>query len=122
VRFRAPACRGLDQGIDGRAPPATDVRMWARIPRRWRIVGISLAGFLALAYALASLVDEPLRGVVERRMNAQLKGYRVRIGTLDLHPLGLGLDLENVIVIQDATPDPPLARVPALVLSVHWRR
>lgn len=95
--------------------------MWARLSRPWRIVAVTLAAVLALAYAAAYLIDRPLRGVVERRMNAALTGYKVHVGELDLHPLGLGLDLENVTVIQEAAPDPPLALVPALSLSVHWR-
>ena len=89
--------------------------------RRRRIAIVTLGVVIALAYAAAYMLDEPLRRIVERRMNEQLAGYRVQIGTLDLHPFGLGVDLENLTVVQQAAPDPPLALVPALVLSVHWR-
>jgi hypothetical protein len=109
------------QGIDSRSVGARIAPMWARMPRRRRIAIVTLGVVLALAYAVAFLLDEPLRRIVERRMNEQLAGYRVRIGTLDLHPFGLGLDLENVTVVQEAAPEPPLALVPALALSVHWR-
>lgn len=91
------------------------------MPRGRRIAIVTLGLVIALAYAAAFMLDEPLRRVVERRMNEQLAGYRVQIGTLDFHPFGLGMDLENVTVVQQAAPDPPLALVPALVLSVHWR-
>jgi hypothetical protein len=45
----------------------------------------------------------------------------MRIGALDLHPLSFSVDLKDVILTQDAHPDPPMARVPALSASVQWR-
>ena len=54
-------------------------------------------------------------------MNAALDGYSVRIRQLRLHPLGFGVDLYDVVVVQDAYPDPPVATLPELNASVQWR-
>ena len=91
------------------------------IPRRWRIVGGALGLVLLVAYAVAFQIDEPLRRYTEAKMNRALKGYTVHITTLKFHPLGFSLHLLDTIVIQDAHPDPPVARIPRLSASVHWR-
>ena len=91
------------------------------IPRRWVIVGVAVGIVLLIAYALAFLIDEPLRRYTEAKMNRALKGYTVHIKKLDFHPLGFSLDLEEVLVVQDAHPEPAVARIPLLSASVHWR-
>jgi hypothetical protein len=87
--------------------------------QRWLLIVLAL--FVVVAVVMSFFVEEPLRRDIERRMNADLKGYEVRIGRLDFHPFGLSLDLENSIVIQKAHPKPPLAEVPNLSASVQWR-
>jgi hypothetical protein len=67
-------------------------------------------------------MDEPVRSYIERSANQQLEGYHIRIGKLDLHPLNLSLDLENVVLIQTAQPDPPLATIPSWHASMQWSR
>src|ERR1044071_9921831 len=84
-------------------------------------VGGILAFIIVIIFVLAYLIDEPLRRKVERDMNARLKGYSVRIEKLDFHPIGLSLDLENLSIYQTAHPDPPIASIPNLHASVHWR-
>ena len=69
---------------------------------------------------LAFVIDEPLRRYVERQVNQQLKGYTLHIDKLDLHPLSLSLDLENVTFIQKRNPEPPIAQVPKWHASVQW--
>jgi Domain of Unknown Function (DUF748) len=80
-----------------------------------------LAVILTAIFILAYLIDEPLRRRVESEMNARLKGYTVRIEKLDFHPIGLSLDLENLSIYQTAQPDPPVAYIPKLHASVHWK-
>ena len=88
--------------------------------KRWTwLVGI-LAVVVVLAYAVAFLIDEPLRRFTERQMNARMTGYTARIGQLDFHPIGFAVDLRDVVVVQDAHPDPPVLRVPQLTASVQW--
>ena len=85
---------------------------------RWRWVLGALAVLLVLAYAVAFLIDEPLRRTIERQMNARMKGYTARIGYLNFHPIGFSVDLRDLVLVQDAHPDPPIMRVPRLSASV----
>jgi Domain of Unknown Function (DUF748) len=90
--------------------------------RRWWIWLVGAVGLLVVATVVVSLfIDEPLRRYVERQMNARLQGYTVRIGALDSHPLGFSVDLEDVVIVQDAHPDPPVVRIPALSAGMQWR-
>ena len=83
------------------------------------VIGV-LAAVLVLAYAIAFLIDEPLRRTTERAMNARMKGYTARIGHLNFHPIGFAVDLRDLVIIQDGHPDPPVLRVPRLTASVQW--
>jgi hypothetical protein len=87
--------------------------------RRWIIAG-AVALLLVVVVFRARLVDEPVRRRVEAGVNAALDGYSVKIGKLRVHPLGFGVDLRDVVVTQDAYPDPPVATLPALDASVQW--
>jgi uncharacterized protein DUF748 len=89
--------------------------------RRWIWVGGILLALIVLAFVAARFIDAPLRRVVERNVNHRLVGYTARIGQLHFHPLGFSLDLEDVTLIQDAHPDPPIARFPRIDASVQWR-
>jgi hypothetical protein len=90
--------------------------------RRWWIWGAGAVALMVVAAVVASFfIDEPLRRYLERQLNARLQGYTVRIGALDLHPLGFSVDAKDVTLTQDAHPDPPVARVPELSASVQWR-
>lgn len=84
-------------------------------------IGAVLAFIVILVFAASYLVDEPLRRKLEAEMNNRLKGYTVRLTHLDFHPIGLSLDLEGLTVLQNAKPDPPIAEIPDLHASVHWR-
>lgn len=90
------------------------------VPRWLKWTGILVVVLLVLAVIVASFMDEPVRGYVERQVNRQLKGYSLHIGKLDLHPLSLSLDLENVRFIQNRNPEPPMAQVPKWHASVQW--
>jgi Domain of Unknown Function (DUF748) len=92
-----------------------------RISRRARwTLGILAAGIL-LAVLLSFFVNEPLRRYVEGQMNARLMGYRVSIGGLSFHPVGLSLTLSDLVFVQDANPDPPVASIPRLDASLQWK-
>jgi hypothetical protein len=58
---------------------------------------------------------------MEAELNGSLKGYSVRIGRLDFHPVGLSLDLEDCTIYQRAHPDPPIAHIPNLSASIQWK-
>lgn len=94
-----------------------------KIMRRRSIIWVGgiLGVLLILVFVLAYLIDEPLRRRMEANINASLDGYTVRIGKLDFHPIGLSLDLEESTISQNAHPDPPVAHIPNLAASVHWK-
>jgi hypothetical protein len=75
----------------------------------------------ATAIYVEFFVEERLRQRTEARINAALEGYTVKIQRLDFHPIGFSLDLENTVITQDAHPDRPVAEIPLLTASVHWR-
>lgn len=79
--------------------------------RGWIIGGISVALLAILAVIAASVADEPLRRYAEEQANAHLPEYRITIGAVDLHPLMLAVDLRDVVVRQQANPEPPLAAI-----------
>jgi hypothetical protein len=83
----------------------------------WAAAPLSLLFVIAVAL---SFIDEPLRVYAEREINQRLPAYIVRIGALDLHPLTLSLDLEDMIVRQKDNPDPPLAAVTKTHGSLQW--
>jgi len=89
--------------------------------RRWRWIAGALALLAVVLVFRARLVDEPVRRRVEAGVNAALDGYSARVGRLRLSPLGLGVTLFDVVVTQDAHPDPPVASLPELHASVQWR-
>ena len=91
------------------------------IRRHWIAITVPIALVVILAYAIAFMLDEPLRRITEAKMNRALKGYTASIKTLDFHPFGFSLDLEDVTITQDEHPDPPVLKVDRLSASVHWR-
>jgi hypothetical protein len=87
--------------------------------KAWWTVGV-FAAAIVLAVILSYTLDEPLRRQVEGRMNARLTGYTVSIGKLSFHPIGLSLTLYDMVFVQQANPDPPVATLPRLDASVQW--
>jgi len=94
--------------------PKRSHRLW------WWLAGIPLFLLLIIVLALA-FIDEPLRRYAERQFNSRVEGYTFHIGSLDFHPIGLSLDLEDVSVVQNDHPDPPVAQLTKWHASIHWR-
>ena len=103
------------------APPEAPRRRAHGRTRPLAKLGIALAGLVALLALVGFLPNEPIRRSIEKRMNASLKGYSVRIGQARLQPLGLSLALEDVAVRQAAHPEPPILVVSGLHAGVHWK-
>ncbi len=74
------------------------------MPKRWVQFALGLSLFVVVVVAASAFMDEPLRAYVEQRMNRSLKGYAVRIGVLDFHPIGFSVDLEDVEVVRTDEP------------------
>jgi hypothetical protein len=91
-----------------------------RVPKgvRWG-VGV-LACLLLVLFVASYFLDEPLRRSMEKRINAPLKGYSVRLPGLHFQLVGLSLTLKGLTVIQQANPDPPIAHFPEIHFDIHW--
>jgi hypothetical protein len=87
---------------------------------KWTAAGIGVV-ILALVLFVRFFLDERLRQTIEQNVNSSLTGYTVRIDKLRFHPIGFSLDLIDTTILQDAHPEPPVAHVPLLRASVHWR-
>jgi Domain of Unknown Function (DUF748) len=99
-------------------------RRWWRAPRlgrrsRWIVGGLVV--LVALLIIASFFVDEPLRRYVEGQMNQRLKGYTAHIDRLSFHPIGASLTLRNLVMIQEAHPDPPVLLIERLEASVQWK-
>jgi Domain of Unknown Function (DUF748) len=88
--------------------------------RRWKWILGTLGVLIGLVIVASFFVDEPLRRLTERQMNARLKGYTARIGWLSFHPIGFSITFGDVILIQQAHPDPPVLKIQRLEASTQW--
>jgi hypothetical protein len=125
---RRESARG---SLTGMAATASGIAETAPRPQRrprpgWRVRLLRWLAVLAVFLGIVVIVvnvfaDEPLRRYLERRVNESLDGYTVSIGKLRLHLLGLAVDLQEVSVIQNQRPRPPVAYLPSWETSVEWR-
>jgi len=92
--------------------PVSKVVLW--------VLGI-LFGLLLLLFIASFFLDEPLRRITEKKINRDLKGYSVKLPGLHFNLIGLSLTLKGLTVVQQAHPEPPVARFPRLKASIHWR-
>jgi hypothetical protein len=102
--------------------PAGRRRRWP-LSRRQRLDLLLVAALAvaALVWTLSShLFDEPLRQQLEARMNGKLNGYSLRLGHAHAGLFGLELTLRDLELRQTAFPEPPVATIPVLHLSVEW--
>jgi hypothetical protein len=106
------------------AVPAVDPLPIHRLRSRWKVVRV-LAGCVAIVALLLAgasfFIEEPLRGHMERALNAELQGYTVRLAAIALHPVGFSITLKDLTISQNAHPQPPVAQFPQLHASVHWQ-
>src|SRR5512139_2166553 len=92
------------------------------LSRQWTwILGGVAAAFLIIIVLSYLISSEYLRQYMEQQMNHHLKGYRVQVGRAYFHPIAFSLDLEDLTLIQEVKPDPPVAYIKRLNASVHWR-
>jgi hypothetical protein len=129
TRQRAPRPRFLARWplLQRSSWPAT----WQEL-REWRppvgkthpaLRWLSLVVLLLLIVTLLAsfLLDEPLRRTLEARMNQNLRGYRITLGGAHVSVLDLALTLHNLVIRQEAIPEPPVAQIPRLRTSVEWQ-
>jgi hypothetical protein len=92
--------------------------------RRW--IWIVLPLFLGLALVcvgiLGGYANEPVRRLIEQRMNLALDGYAVVIQRVELQPAGFAVVVEGLQISQQAHPTPPVANIDRIRASVQWRK
>lgn len=92
----------------------------ARTRRLSRGVLVAVALVVAAAVAFRIFAGGALRGWAETRLNEELQGYRVELPELRIDVLRLGLQLLGLTLRQEANPEPPVARIERLGLSLSW--
>src|SRR5215203_4393599 len=81
----------------------------------------SLIAVLVIVIVLGFFIDEPLRKSLEQKLNDRLEGYTARLGSAHFSLLGFSVELQDLVIRQEANPDPPVATIPKLTASVQWR-
>ena len=87
---------------------------------RTLLAGAAVTLLLAFAFADALLAG-PMRAWAGQIINSKLSGYTVRIGRVRPHLWRLAFDLDDVILVQNTHPLPPVADVGALRFSLLLR-
>jgi Domain of Unknown Function (DUF748) len=85
----------------------------------WIVGGI--VGLILLLFIASFFVDEPMRRAMEKSMNQRLKGYSVTLPKLHFRLIGLSVTLHDLTIRQKENPEPPVALIPRLHASLHWR-
>lgn len=89
------------------------------MPRWLKWMAISVVVLMTVVPATAFLADEPLRRYLEQASNKAVDGYSIHIGTLDLHPLTLSIELLDVTVREKAHPDAQLVAIPKMEIDAR---
>ncbi len=77
--------------------------------------------FLVIALLIASLFTNGLiRGRTENAMNEKLIGYHTTVGRAQLNLIDGNLTLMNVVVVQNAYPNPPVMDIGSITAHVDW--
>ena len=74
--------------------------------RTWMWIAGSLIAVLVIVLGLSFFIDEPLRTSLEQKLNDRLQGYTARLGAAHLSLLGFSVELKDLIIKQEANPDP----------------
>jgi hypothetical protein len=112
---------------DGREPrrgrrPA-GVRRWTALRRvsRWTLWTVAaLVALLVLVWAASYAIDGPLTRSMQREVNRRLKGYTASLRRAHFNPFDLSITLYEVGLVQNAHPDPAIARFPHVWADLEW--
>jgi hypothetical protein len=90
--------------------------------RKLLIAAVSIGVLVAVLFGLSFLIDPYIHSRVLNAMNSKLKGYHTQLAKAHLQLIGGDLTLTDLIIVQNAHPDPPIARIPQLVAHVEWKQ
>ena len=85
--------------------------------RSLKVLATLLVGILAFSYFINPIVRER----VETAMNRGLRGYHAKLAGAHLQVLNASPTLYGLTVMQNAHPEPPVAKVEELRLRIQWR-
>src|SRR5664279_1852556 len=86
---------------------------------RGKSIVYGLALFMVLGlFFMDALLAGPMRRWAEQAMNSKLKGYTVRIARVRPHLWRMAFDLDDLVLIQNTHPDPPVADFGSLQFSL----
>jgi len=113
---------GSPPGSAPATPPAVRQRLLKAFrAHRGKSILAMLAAALLVAMAFVDvLLAGPMRSWAERTMNANLKGYTVRIARVRPHLWRLAFDLDDLVLVQNTHPQPPVADFGTLEFSMLW--
>jgi hypothetical protein len=88
---------------------------------RWTLRTIAaIAVLLLLTWVASYVIDGPLTRYMERTVNQRLKGYTASLQRVHFNPFNLSVTLYEVGLVQDAHPDPAIARFPYVWADLEW--
>ena len=91
-----------------------------RTHRGKTILAGSALFIMVLLWSMDALVARPMRTWAERTMNSKLNGYTVHIARVRPHLWRLAFDLDNLVLMQNTHPNPPVADFGTLEFSMVW--
>jgi hypothetical protein len=80
----------------------------------------AIAVLLVLVWILSYMMDGPLTRYMQRAVNQRLKGYSTSVRRAHFNPFALSVTLYDVGLVQDAHPDPAIARFPYVWADLEW--
>jgi hypothetical protein len=106
-------------------PKETPIKSTAR--RRQSLAARIAIGFGVLiclaalgAFIASFFLDGMIRPRLEAEMNSSLKGYHVTVGHAHFQLVGLRLTLKNLVIRQNAHPNPAVADIPVMAFHLYW--
>ena len=100
--------------------PFSSLPGYGRHPLLWW-AGAILASVLVALFIASFFLDDIIRARTQAAMNQKLKGYHVALGHAHLQLVGGRLTLNQIKIIQQAHPRPPIADIAMMRFHIEWK-
>ena len=88
---------------------------------RWLVwTAAAVVVLLVLIGVLSYALEGPVTSYMQRAVNQRLKGYTASVRRAHFHPFHLSMNLWDVSLVQDAYPEPAIARLPHVWADLEW--